>query len=135
MNRQEINQYINNKICSEASIFFLKKYMDLNDSLFNFVKIFLDNACKFKTDNLLISFYYIYKLIDYYRSKDKTILLIKENIIGEYMKNNDISKLPFIIKLSNSKLRSKGSEILLGHTLPIVGLAQMRNDLILTGSC
>ena len=54
LNRQEINQYINNKICSEASIFFLKKYMDLNDSLFNFVKIFLDNACKFKTDNLLI---------------------------------------------------------------------------------
>ena len=135
LNRQEINQYINNKICSEASIFFLKKYMDLNDSLFNFVKIFLDNACKFKTNNLLISFYYIYKLIDYYRSKDKTILLIKENIIGEYMKSNDISKLPFIIKVSNSKLRSKGSEILLGHTLPIVGLAQMRNGLILTGSC
>ena len=134
LNRQEINKYINNKKCSEVSIFFLKQYMDLNDSLFNFVKIFLNNACKFKTDNLLISFYYIYKLIDNYRSKDKTILLIKENIIEEYMKSNDIYKLPFIIKVSNSKLRSKGSEILLGHTLPIVGLAQMRNGLILTGS-
>ena len=135
LNKQVISKYINNKKCSEASIFFLKKYIDLNNSLFNFVKIFLDNVCKFKTDNLLISFYYIYKLIDYYRGKDKTILFIKENIIEEYMKNNDISKLPFILKVSNIKLKSKGCEILLGHTLPIVGLAQMRNGLILTGSC
>ena len=135
LNKQEINKYIKDKKCSEASIFFLKKYIDLNNSLFNFVKIFLDNVCKFKKDNLLISFYYIYKLIDYYRGKDKTLLFIKENIIEEYMKNNDISKLPFILEVSKSKLRSKGNEILLGHTLPIVGLAQMRNGLILTGSC
>ena len=135
MNKQEINKYINNKKDSEVSKFFLEQYMDLNDSLFNFVKIFLDNVCKFKKDNLLISFYYIYKLIDYYRSKDETILFIKENIIEEYIKSNDISKLPFILKVSNIKLKSKGCEILLGHTLPIVGLAQMRNGLILTGSC
>ncbi len=135
LNKQIINKYINNKKCSEASIFFLKQYMDLNDLMFDFVKIFLDNAIKFKTNNLLVSFYYIYKLIDYYRGKDKTILLIKENNIEEYTKRNDISKLPFLLKVSNSKLKSKGSEVLLGHTLPIVGLAQMRNGLILTGSC
>ena len=135
MNKQEINKYINNKICSDTSTFFLKQYMDLNDSLFDFIKKFLDNVCKFKTNNLLISFYYIYKLIDYYRGKDETILFIKENIIEEYMKINDISKLPFILKFSISKIKSKGSEILLGNTLPIVGLAQMRNGLILTGSC
>ena len=135
LNNQEINKYINNKKCSEVSIFFFKQYMDLNDSLFNFVKIFLDNAFKFQTDNLLISFYYIYKLLYYYRGKDEAILFIKENIIEEYLKSNDISKLPFILKISNSKLKSKGNEILLGHTLPIVGLAQMRNGLILTGSC
>ena len=124
LNKQEITKYINNKKCSEVAIFFLKQYMDLNESLLDFVKLFLDNAGKFKTNNLLISFYYIYKLIDYYRDKDKTILFIKENIIEEYMKNNDISKLPFILKFSISKLKSKGSEILLGHTLPIVGLAK-----------
>ena len=134
-NKQEINKYINNKKCSEVSIFFLKKYMDLNDSLFSFVKVFLDNVNKFKTNNLLISFYYIYKLIDYCIGRDKTFLFVKENMIEEYMKNNDISKLPFVLKLSNSKLKSKGNEILLGHTLPLVGLAQMRNGLILTGSC
>ena len=134
-NKQIINKYINNKKCSEVSIFFLKQYMDLNDLIFNFIKIFLDNVFKFNNNNLLVSFYYIYKLIDYYRGKDKTILLIKENKIEEYAKRNDISKLPFLLKVSNSKLKSKGSEVLLGHTLPIVGLAQMRNGLILTGSC
>ena len=77
----------------------------------------------------------VYKLIDYYRGKDETILFIKENIIEEYMKSNDISKFPFILKVSNSKLKSRGSEILLGHNLPIVGLTQMRNGLILSGSC
>ena len=72
--------------------------MDLNDLIFNFIKIFLDNVFKFKNNNLLVSFYYIYKLIDYYRGKDETILFIKENIIEEYMKSNHISKLPFIFK-------------------------------------
>ena len=135
LNKQEINKYINNKNCSQVSIFFLEQYMNLNDSLFNFVKLFLENVIKYKSNNLLISFYYIYKLIDYYRGNDKNILFIKENMIEEYMINNDMSKLPFILKLSNGKLRSRGNEILLGHTLPIVGLAQMRNGLILTGSC
>jgi len=97
-NKQQINKYINNKKCSEVSKFFLKQYMELNDSLFNFVKIFLDNVCKFKTNNLLISFYYIYKLIGYYKCQDETLLFINENIIEEYMKSNDISKLPFIFK-------------------------------------
>ena len=134
-NKNEINKYINNKKCSEVSKFFLEQYMNINDSLFNFIKLFLDNVVEFKTNNLLISFYYIYKLIDYYKGNDNTILLIKENMIEEYMNNNDISKLPFILKVANSKLKSKGCEILLGHTLPIVGLAQMKNGLILTGSC
>ena len=49
LNKQEINKYINNKNCLEVSKFFLKQYMDLNDSLFNFIKKFLDNVYKFKS--------------------------------------------------------------------------------------
>ena len=37
--------------------------------------------------------------------------------------------------MTKNCLKSKGYEILRGHTLPIVGLNQMRNGLIISGSC
>lgn len=136
LNEQQINSYINiNKFSSVKIIFFLKRYIELNNQLLFFIKIFLKNISKYKNNNLLISFYYIYKLLEYNNSEDKKNLCITQNLIEEYIQTNDISKLPFIIKLKIYVPKSKDFELLTGHTLPIVGLSQMRSGLLLSGSC
>ena len=135
-NEREINNYINNeKICSEKHKFILKRYLELNNQLFFFIKKFLEIINTNKENNLLTSFYYISKIADYFKYLDEPKYFVNKNIIDEFIRTNDVSTLPFLLKLTKIFLKSKGSELLEGHTLPIVGLYQMKNGLLLSGSC
>ena len=135
-NEIEINNYINNeKTCSEKHKFFLKRYLELNNQLFFFIKKFLEIVNINKTNNLLNSFYYISKIAGYFKYLDDPKYYVQKNIIDEFIRKNDLSILPFLLKLTKIFLKSKGNELLEGHTLPIVGLYQMKNGLLLSGSC
>ena len=136
-NEKEINKYINKeKSCLEKHKFFLQRYIELNNQLYFFIKIFMEIISKNQPNNLLTSYYYISKLAGYFKDLDNPKFYIQKNILNEFITTgNGISKLPFILKLVNNYLISKDSEILDGHTLPIVGLYQMRNGLLLSGSC
>ena len=134
-NKDIIIYYINeNKGCLESIKYFLSRYIELNDELYSFISIFIKNIKDFKEDNLKISFLYISRLIDYFEIiKDKKLFLTKD-LIEDFVNSNEILKLPFLMKLNKVYAPSKGREILRGHNLPIVGLAQMRNGLLLSGS-
>ena len=134
-NEQEINKYLSNNTCSDKNKLFLSRYLELNKSLFFFIKIFLENTYKYTTKNLLASLYYIYKLVDNFKNLQEENFFVKKELIDEFINTDDMYKLPFIIKLTKNCKQSKGSEILEGHTLPIVGLKQMRSGLLLSGSC
>ena len=135
-NEKEINNYINNeKEITEKTKFILLNYIQLNKQLYFFIKTFLENIDKYRTKNLLESFYYIYKLADYFKDIDDNKKLIQKNMIDEFITKKDMFILPFILKVNKNYIKSTGFELLEGHTLPIVGLTQMRNGLILSGSC
>ena len=135
-NEKEINNYISNeKTCSEKHIFILKRYLELNNQLFLFMKKFLEIININSSNSLLTSFYYISKIAGYFKYLDDPKCFVKNKNIDEFRKKNDISLLPFLLKLPKIFLKSNDSELLEGHTLPIVGLYQMTNGLLLSGSC
>jgi WD40 repeat protein len=77
---------------------------------------------------------YINRLLYYFEFLENDKLYITRELIEKYINTNDIIVLPFIVKLNKIYPQSSGRETLKGHTLPIVGLAQMKNGLILSGS-
>lgn len=115
--------------------FILKRYIELNNKLYYFMDLFLKTINEYNSYNLLASFYYISKKENYFKELDEEKYFVNKNLINDFILSNDITKLPFLIKLTNIYMISKGSELLEGHTLPIVGLTQMRNGLLLSGSC
>ena len=134
-NNEIINKYINeSKECSTIIKYFLFRYIELNNDLFSFINIFLKNVRNFKEDNIKLSFLYIYKLLYYLDNLQNKKLYLTKELIDDFIITNDIMKLPFLIKIDKGNSPCKGREILKGHNLPIVGLTQMRNGLILSGS-
>ena len=135
-NEKEINIYLNKeKNCSKLNKFILKRYIELNNQLYHFMDIFFKIINEYETNNLLASFYYISKNLNSFKELENNNSFVQKKLIYDFILSNDITKLPFLIKLPNIYLSSKESEILEGHTLPIVGLTQMRNGLLLSGSC
>ena len=135
-NENEIQNYINKENSyTSKNKYFLKNYIHLNNQLFFFLKTFLEVINEHKTNNLLASFYYISRLTFFFKDLNNKDLFVNKNNIDEFIKDNDISMLPLIIKIKKNYIKSKGDEVLEGHSLPIVGLSQMRCGLILSGSC
>ena len=135
-NKEFINKYINeNKQCSENIKYFLLRYIELNEDLFCFANIFLKNLRDYKGDNLKLSFLYIYKSFYYFEFMKNLKLYLENELIEKFINSNDITELPFLVQLNIVYIQPKGREILKGHNLPIVGLMQMKNGLILSGSC
>ena len=130
-NEIKIIEYLKSKNCTEIQNYYLLQYLELNKILLFFIKTFFKELFKFHSKNLVSSLYYILKMIQ----KNKQTI-INDNILKNfYISNQDIYSLPFIIKLNKLRPKSFGTEILLGHTLPIVGLTQLKNGLIISGSC
>ena len=135
-NKEFINNYIDeNSQCSENIKYFLQRYIELNEELYFFTDIFLKNLRDYKGDNLKLSFLYIYKSFYYFEFLKKNKLYLNNELIEKFINSNDIIELPFLVQLNKVEIQSKGREILKGHNLPIVGLMQMKNGLILSGSC
>ena len=99
------------------------------------MKKFLEIININSSNSLLTSFYYISKIAGYFKYLDDPKFFVQKKNIDEFRRKNDISLLPFLLKLPKIFLKSNGSELLEGHTLPIVGLYQMKNGLLLSGSC
>lgn len=134
-NKEFINNYIYENQDREESIkLFLKRFIELNDDLYSFIKIFLINVKDFNSDNIKISFLYIQRELDNFEFMKNDNLFLKKELIEEFINKNEIIKLPFLIKLKKVHFPSIGKEVLKGHTLPIVGLLQLKNGLILSGS-
>ena len=134
-NKEIINKYINeNNQINENIKYFLLHYNDLNEVLFSFLKILLINTKEIKGNNLKLSFLYINRLVDYINVLINKRLYLNKELIESMIEKNDIMKLPFLVKLTKVEIPSIGREILRGHNLPVVGLMQMKNGLILSGS-
>ena len=134
-NKEFINRYIKeNNECSENIKYFLLRYIELNEKLYLLINIILINIKNYEEDNFKMSFLYINRLLYYFEFLKNDKLYITRELIEKYINTNDIIVLPFIVKLNKIYPQSSGRETLKGHTLPIVGLAQMKNGLILSGS-
>ena len=130
-NNVKIQEHLKSKNCTEIKTYYLLQYLELNKILLFFLKTFFKELFKHISKNLLSSLHYILKMIKNNKQK-----IITDDILHNFLiSNNDIYSLPFIIKLNKVHPKSTESEILIGHTLPIVGLTQLRNGLIISGSC
>ena len=74
------------------------------------------------------------RAVDFFSILKNNRLYLNKKLIEEIIQTKNIINLPFLAKLQKVEIPSRGKEILTGHTLPIVGLMQMRNGLILSGS-
>ena len=134
-NKLFINSYINeNKQIKDIIKYFLVRYNELNDELFSFLKIFLLNIKVHKGNNLKLSFLYMSRAVDFFPILTNNRLYLNKKLIEEIIQTKNIINLPFLAKLQKVEIPSRGKETLIGHNLPIVGLMQMRNGLILSGS-
>ena len=134
-NKRYINKYLNkNNQVKEIIKYILIRYNELSVELFSFLKIFLLNIKDCKGNNLKLSFLYINRALDFLSIHKNNRLYLSKELIEEIIETSDIDKLPFLSKLQKVEIPSKGKEILKGHNLPVVGLMQMRNGLILSGS-
>ena len=134
-NKEFVINYIKENSQSAENIkYFLNRYNELNDELCSFISIFLKNIRDYKGDNLKISFLYIQRSLGYFEFMKNKKLYLKKESIEKFINSNDILKLPFLVELNKVYIPSRYREILKGHTLPVVGLAQMKNGLILSGS-
>ena len=134
-NKEVVINYINeNRECKYNIKYFLSRYNELNDELYFFLNIFLKNIRDCKGDNIKMSFLYMQRLLGYFEFLKNKKLYLKKELIEQFIKTNNIMKMPFLIELNASYYQNRGREILKGHNLPIVGLAQMKNGLILSGS-
>lgn len=81
-NEKEINNYISNeKTCSEKNIFILKRYLELNNQLFLFMKNFLEIININSSNSLLTSFYYISKIAGYFKYLDDPKFIVQKKIL------------------------------------------------------
>ena len=134
-NKEVVNNYIiENKKNKENIKFFLLRYLELNDYLYILLEKFLINIRDFKTKNLVKSFLYLYRFLDYFEFLGNKKLYLTNELIDDFIDTNEIIKLPFLFQLNKEYPASLGKEILRGHTLPIVGLTQIKNELIISGS-
>jgi hypothetical protein len=128
INKEIVNDYIyKNKDESENIKFFLARHLELNNDLFIFLEAFLNNIRDFKIINLVKSFYYINKLLKNFEFLNNRELYLTKELIEDFINTNDIIKLPFLFQLNKQNSLSYSKEILRGHTLPIVGLKQIKN--------
>ena len=134
-NKDFVNNYINeNSEYAENIKYFLYRYNELNDELYSFINIFLKNIRDYKGDNLKISFLYMQRALDYFEFMKNKNLYLKRELIEKFINSKDIMKMPFLVELNKGHIPSRHKEMLNGHTLPVVGLTQMKNGLILSGS-
>ena len=135
INKDVVNNFnYENKDVHENIKFFLARYLELNDDLFIFLEAFLNNIRDFQIINLVKSFYYMNKLLNNFEFMNNRKLYLTNELIEDFINTNDIIKLPFLFQLNKQNSLSHGKEILRGHTLPIVGLKQIKNELIVSGS-
>ena len=72
--------------------------------------------------------------LDYFEFMKNKKIYLKRESIEKFINSRDILKLPFLVELNKVHIPSRYKEMLKGHNLPVVGLAQMKNGLILSGS-
>ncbi len=124
---------LNHKNNNEKYNKLLKLYLSFNDNLLNLLEIYLKKFHFNSNENLNSNFHKSLKTLTS-KLNDINKVSIQKQITN--IEKGDLKSLFYFIDLTSlPKKMEHPIFILNGHTLPIVGLAHLRNGKILSGSC
>ena len=125
---EEINKNKNLKIIDEI----LKKYISFNYNLINLFELYLKTFHFSSNKQLNQNFLNSIKCLISKLNEINEILIQKQIL---FLEEGNYTKLYFFQQLTLTTNNFNETYTLNGHTLPIVGLYQLRNGKILSGSC